>query len=288
MLHLDSKASQEKLENDFKELRENYERLIAINKRLNEQTKDKEYALEVNIEEFRNGYEQAKAENIKLKDNLETQNKLWKIWLEKFDGTQNREIINAETSENLTSKVDNDDEILLIEDEDDTEGDETDFIYQQYLNNQKQSGHAAKTIVEEEVKCNICSFTAKSKFKLREHIANIHKEKSQRRPNVIQYCHFWNNTGSCSYEAKNGKPCKFAHQKALICKFDGVCGRKRCMYSHQRQNQPFLAPPPGVFSHPFMNQPYNSMWIPPPPPHLQQQYSRNRGPPRRMVMRNQN
>ena len=37
------------------------------------------------MEELRGGYEKAKAENIKVKDNIETQNKLWKIWLKKFE-----------------------------------------------------------------------------------------------------------------------------------------------------------------------------------------------------------
>ena len=75
----------ENLQANHNLLKENYERLIAINKKLQAQSKDKEYALDVQVEELRGGYEKAKSENIKLKDTIETQNKLWKIWLQKFE-----------------------------------------------------------------------------------------------------------------------------------------------------------------------------------------------------------
>ena len=52
-----------------------------INKKKTDELKDKQFASDVNTEQIRTVYEQTKAENIKLKDNLDTQNKLWKIWL---------------------------------------------------------------------------------------------------------------------------------------------------------------------------------------------------------------
>ena len=67
----------------FESLKENYERLSNINKKLQEQAKDKQYALDIQLEEIRTSYEKAEAENIKLKDNLDTQNKLWKMWIHK-------------------------------------------------------------------------------------------------------------------------------------------------------------------------------------------------------------
>ena len=69
------------------------------------------------MEKLRNGYEQAKAENMKLKDNLETQNKLWEIWLQKFDQGQNQEV-HITHSENSVLNVKTDDKVLLSEDED--------------------------------------------------------------------------------------------------------------------------------------------------------------------------
>ena len=75
----------ERVELNYKLLKENYERLITINKNLQAQAKDKEYAQDVLISELRTSYDATKTENIKLEDDLETQNKLWKIWLEKFE-----------------------------------------------------------------------------------------------------------------------------------------------------------------------------------------------------------
>ena len=78
---------------------------------------------------------------------------------------------------------------------------------------------------------------------MNEHVRNVHGPNRQTREpkEKVQYCHFWNNYGSCNYEDKNGRPCKFAHTSAPKCYFDGECSRKRCMFSHQKQNVAFLA-----------------------------------------------
>ena len=56
-----------------------------------------------------------------------------------------------------------------------------------------------------------------------------------------QYCHFWNNRGSCNFEQKNGRPCRFEHKTAPRCSFDGQCDRNKCMFTHHNQNMSFLA-----------------------------------------------
>ena len=73
------------LEDKYNILKENYERLVQVLKKAESNNKDKEYALEIQNEELKLGYEKIKSENIKLQDNLDTQNKLWKIWIQKFD-----------------------------------------------------------------------------------------------------------------------------------------------------------------------------------------------------------
>ena len=57
----------------------------------------------------------------------------------------------------------------------------------------------------------------------------------------IQYCYFWNNTGFCHFETKNGRQGKFEYKAAPRCNYDGNCNRKLCMYTHQNQNVAFLA-----------------------------------------------
>ena len=54
--------------------------------------------------------------------------------------------------------------------------------------------------------------------------------------NFKRYCHYWNNSGNCTF-----KNCIFLHKKSPICKFDGSCNRKKCMYSHSKQDKSFLA-----------------------------------------------
>ena len=55
----------------------------------------------------------------------------------------------------------------------------------------------------------------------------------------VKYCHNWNNLGKCTF-----KNCRFVHQNAPLCKFDGDCRREKCMFSHQKQNMHFLLQQP--------------------------------------------
>ena len=85
----------------------------------------------------RTGYEKAEAENIILKDNNETQNKLWKIWIEKFENisedTTKEKVKDSHTraNEKESNTRKEDDEILLIEENDDISG-------EQYLKEMKK------------------------------------------------------------------------------------------------------------------------------------------------------
>ena len=263
-------------------LKENYERLITINKKHQDQNKDKELAQNIQMEELRRGFEKAKAENIKLQDNLDTQNKLWKIWIEKMDD-------NVGVAENKSTKLDlnqpSDDEVLLIEDEDqdnvDDTGDEiTDEIFKRFMINAAKTRFKRTSPTEEPVlsqstiyKCTKCGFKANNNGKLGEHIKNVHGQRLTPVPvpsrqtiatsgKKRQFCHFWNNFKSCHFEAKNGRPCKFLHDKAPICRFDGNCDRKMCMFTHKSQNMNFLSNPPTHVQYPV---PQRSQWGPPSP-----------------------
>ena len=59
--------------------------------------------------------------------------------------------------------------------------------------------------------------------------------QQSRRPKVtIKYCHFYNN-GTCHFEEKYGRKCRFSHEKAPTCAFDGKCNRNKCMFSHEKR-----------------------------------------------------
>ena len=215
--------------------------MISITKKEKDQAKDKEYAMNVQIEELRNGFERIKAENIKLEDNLDTQNKLWKMWIVKSENKDNKLTVK---SDNKEVAADIDDEILLAEDDDIhdiqevSEDDEVERIYQRYLINQQKT-----------FKCKECSFTSNTEEDLGKHIHFKHRSAPKRSHEVHRteskqlYCHYWNNFGSCQFELKTGRTCKFAHKSAPQCKVDGKCTRKLCMFTHRNQNVAFLANP---------------------------------------------
>ena len=56
----------------------------------------------------------------------------------------------------------------------------------------------------------------------------------------VQYCHYFNNFGRCSFAERSGRQCKYAHVKAPVCNFDGQCGRAKCMFRHTLQPRGFL------------------------------------------------
>ena len=152
---------------------------------------------------------------------------------------------------------------MLIEDGDEIpdsnaeeeEKDDTEIIFQRFLDNKKKPGFKRTSPLEQPEQVNVnnyactkCTFKAKDSNRLDEHMKNAHKASGPRRENNhgetkgrIQYCHFWNNVGTCHFESKNGRPCKFEHKTAPRCNFDGQCNRKLCMYAHNTQNLSFLA-----------------------------------------------
>ena len=81
---------------------------------------------------------------------------------------------------------------------------------------------------------------------------NVVKNKFNSAPKVVNQrkdneknCHFFSNFGSCHFEEETGRKCKFSHKNAPVCKYDGNCNRKKCMFSHRQQMTP-----PGQPSYP--------------------------------------
>ena len=158
--------------------------------------------------------------------------------------------------------------------EDEVNDVDTDEIFQRFINNRsrgfKRTSPATDSVPNNQnqqkaFNCETCGYQAEGKSQLNDHITRVHKitrraenrtqvprsqspqtkapqsqvnnSKEQRRP---LYCHFWNNYGSCHFEGKNGRPCKFEHKTAPKCNFDGRCNRNACMFTHQKQNMDFL------------------------------------------------
>ena len=68
-----------------------------------------------------------------------------------------------------------------------------------------------------------------------------------------KYCHFFVNSGKCPFEERTGDKCKFEHKSAPMFNFGISCTRPKCMFSHPNVNgsNSFLGPIRGF--KPMMN-----------------------------------
>ena len=78
--------------------------------------------------------------------------------------------------------------------------------------------------------CDQCDFKTPEAVLIEKHIRIVHEKVAQFTKNKIQWCAFYNNT-TCT----NGD-CKFSHTDAPVCKYDGNCVRKLCMFQHHKQD----------------------------------------------------
>ena len=139
-------------------------------------------------------------------------------------------------------------------------------IFQQFIRNKergfKRTSPTANAVPNKsaEFKCELCDYIAENKSNLNDHTIRVHRitrrpdiqrqTADQSRQSKVLYCHHWNNSGSCNYEERNGRPCKFEHKEAPRCSFDGNCDRKTCMFVHKSQNKNFLGNKPRGFRPP--------------------------------------
>ena len=124
------------------------------------------------------------------------------------------------------------------------------------------------------IECKKCNYKATTNQRLDEHYVNAHSKKIEEsrvkdhntRPHTAtgneqsqnrrsrQYCHYWNNYGSCNFQEQTGRECKYEHAKAPQCKYQADCDRKKGTFSHSNQNMNFVGqgsrkfqPPPPQF-----------------------------------------
>ena len=89
-------------------------------------------------------------------------------------------------------------------------------------------------------------------------IQDSHEKPTDKSSKTTRHCHYFNN-GTCSYRER----CIFLHEEAPFCRYDGRCGREKCMYKHRNsprfleerfhQNQAFFQTQPAPWH--WMNQP---------------------------------
>ena len=237
-------------------LEDSYNRLMGMFQKQQTESKDKALAFKTELEEAHEGYRVAKTENEKLKEINETQHKLWKIFIDKFekDNSEKEKISTRETEPEDTITIDEtpeDDDIddLVIE-----------STYQEWLKDAKNRGFKrtspsspAEKVIKPPQGTNVkgprrqqktfseaASSSATTSPQSSPPSSQPSFQPSESRKSTsytnTKYCHFWNNQGKCSYN-----DCKFEHQDAPFCLFDGNCSRPKCMFRHKKQNMNFLS-----------------------------------------------
>ena len=210
---------------------------------MNDKIKDCKKELEDAQENFR----VAEAENEKLRVTNEIQNNLWKIWMEEHKEKKKETETNTSTRNDPHEKVqasENENTREVGEEVGEDEGEDED-VYEEikaYLDNRRRGFRRVDPTKSSEPKTQ--KATAPNVSKTPTGPRPVHNNSNEQRQKRVGFCHFWNNVGSCSY-----RNCKFSHEQAPICKFDGQCNRMKCMFKHIKQNGAFLANGPDPNHH---------------------------------------
>ena len=181
-----------------------------------------------------------KVENAKLKEINETQHKLCKIFLEKFEKEEaskkkddKPEAINKSQNDGTNAASneapDNDNEDDVDEDID------LEDSYQEWLKDARGRGFKRTTPSapsENNREPEGRKETGNKKVpegrteQVNKNDANGGSDQVRNETEINRsepkFCHFWNNMGKCTYVN-----CKFLHQSAPTCKWDGDCRRTK-------------------------------------------------------------
>ena len=225
-------------ETRLKMMEESYDRLMALYSKQQNDYKSKVTAYKAELENTYECLRVVKIENEKLREINETQHKLWKIFVEKFDDKEAKTNDDKEaTTDRLTKKAGVEEIEIVDEDDDDKE---TEEAYQEWLVDTRKRGfkRSSPSCPPERIQGKNAGMKSYAEA-VAAPSKNIEKQsKNTEKPdqNFVRYCHNWNNLGKCSYEK-----CRFAHENAPVCSYDGNCTRQKCMFSHKKQNFHFLA-----------------------------------------------
>ena len=271
----ENNESVEAVTRKLKMMEDSYDRLMALYTKQQNEYKANTLVLKSELENTYESLRVAKKENEKLKDINDTQHKLWKIFVNKFEEKEaevnvDKEKLCKETM-NATKQVIAE-EIEIVEDDNE---DETEETYQKWLENTRKRGFKRSSPAsppERNVGENVAKNVVKKSY-AEVAASKGNKENQEKLPekpsqSFVRYCHNWNNFGKCNFER-----CRFAHENAPICTFDGNCTRSKCMFTHKKQNMHFLSKRTqvnpwqtmgGSWSNPFSFPP--NPWMNPTPP----------------------
>ena len=131
---------------------------------------------------MRTNYDFVKTENKKLNDSLDTQHKLWKVWLEKMDVKKDKSVPVTKSNEESTKVNEAVEEVEITEIRDD-DGVDTEEVFQQFITNKERGFKRTSPTVSavpnkpkpSDIRCETCGYTASNKQALSDHIIRVHK-----------------------------------------------------------------------------------------------------------------
>ena len=230
------KRENTELKRKLRIMEESYDRLMSMFQKQQSETKDKALAYKIEIEAAQETYRVAKTEKEKLKEVNEIQHKLWKIFVNKFEKEEPpvRKADKPADPKQPSPNAESNEEEVVIDDE--SEEIDLETSYEEWLKDTRSRGFKRKTPANAAEYNRVHQNRAEQKRRQ----SNIPKSQTRDDGRIgqeqVRYCHNWNNLGRCTYDN-----CKFAHQPAPLCKFDGECRRNKCMFSHEKQNTHFLS-----------------------------------------------
>ena len=217
-------------QSELKQLQHNFERLkVMYNDSLAEADKVKAES-ETSLIHANDQYSRVLSENIALKEQLDTLYKLSRSYLERYEGSK---------SDSQSVNVPSPPSIALVEptDKNEIEAPNTSEKSDNDWNKHKLRGFKRRSVlptINDESR-NATGLHSHSQ-PLGSHPQLMSSELQDQQIPAIrkQYCHFFVNTGRCSYEERTRLKCKYLHEAAPFCR-DGIsCARPRCMFFHSQ------------------------------------------------------
>ena len=261
-------GDKEAMSRKLKLIEDSYDRLMALFKKKQSEYDEKALAFKEELEEINEKLRVITTENEKLKEVNETQHKLWKIFVENEENRKTGNMVGDTSRQEVSKQAPTINDIEILEDDEEPEEIQTEAAYQEWLKDLRGRGFkrsnpaspAERIVSNGKPKKSYLEAAMTGSRNVRpptlgQHSCppagpppssstsppcppspTTHQRSGPENRNNIRYCHNWNNLGRCDYDN-----CKFTHENAPVCNFDGTCRRKKCMFSHKKQNMHFLS-----------------------------------------------
>ena len=238
----------EDLKSQLRSVKDDFERLSSIYRKEQEDFKELKLNIDIDLTKTRDEYRRLKADNEKLIVRNDTLYKLGNIALEHNKSKSDVKINNKQQED-----------IIEVIEEETIEIEELETLAKNKNKGFRRTSPTSSpnTEVKDRLYSQATSTSAGPSPEQKERVQaqqqqhnqeevqqqqpqdRVHRSQDRKQLNSVRYCHSFNN-GTCTFEERTGRKCTFVHGKAPACNFDGFCTRKKCMYSHPKEEASFL------------------------------------------------